>query len=246
LAAEARPDWLPETFYDPGTKAIRVDALGKSYSELHTKVGQRTEAIRAEVKAEMERAAREGVPSGPEGYTVEVPKDTLPAWFEALTPPESDPLLQAFRGIAHEAGLKPAQFKRLTDAVYAYQAGMMVDVEAEMAKIGEGAAARANAVRAFLKQNLSEVEARGVEAMTFTAEGVTGLEKLIRMAEGQGGRPMSTPGTGSGGGGGGPLTPEEARAAIRNPVHAQDGPEGDALRAKVEAFFAAGGKIPRG
>lgn len=239
LPAETRPDWLPETFYDPQGKAIRVDALAKSYGELHSKLGQRAEATKAEVLAEL----RKGVPEKPEGYAVEVPQG-LPEGFQPLKPAEEDGMLAVMRQVAHEAGLKPEQFRKLTDGFFAWQAAQMIDTKAEMAKVGEGAEARVQAVGAFLQRHLAEDEWRGVAAMTMTAPGLLGLEKLMKLAERGADGATRSDGGGSAGGGQG-ITAEEARNLIRDPVYKQNTPEGQAMRDKVLAFFQAGGTIPR-
>lgn len=235
LASETRPDWLAETFYDLDTKTIRVDALGRSYGELHSKLGQKAEAIRAEVLADMRR----DVPTKPEDYAVGVPEG-LPEGFQPLQPAEQDGMLAAMRAVAHEAGMKPVQFQKLTNAFYAWQAAQMIDVGAEVAQLGEGGEARIQATQAFLKRHLTEQEWGGVAGMTQTAAGLQGLEKLMRLAE-KGGAPSS----GGAGAGGDALDGQGARTLMRTPAYKEKGPEGDALRQRVHGFLAAGGAIPR-
>jgi hypothetical protein len=234
LAAETRPDWLAETFYDPATKAIRVDALGQSYGELQKKLGQRADATRAEILADL----RKEVPEKPEGYAVVVPKG-LPDGFEPLIPPDTDPYLKALRATAHEAGLKPAQFQGLVDGFYAWQASTMIDQQAEMAKLGDGAQARVEATNAYLKKHLPAGSFEQIEAMTATADAFLGIEMLVRAAQagGTGGMPAAP---GGGGGGGGALTQAEVQAMMDQPAYRKNGAEGDALRAKVTAWFTAG------
>lgn len=217
-----------------------MDALGKSYLELQSKLGQRADAMKAEVLADL----RKEVPEAPDGYKVELPKSTLPEGFTPIQPPESDPMLKALREIAHEAGLKPAQFSKMTDAFYAWQASLMIDPAVEMGKVGENAVARADAVRAFLHRHLTPEEAQGVEAMTFTAQGVLGLEKLMQMAE-RGAAPGAGNAIGAAAGGAGVMSPTEAKSAIRDPEYNRNTDKGRELREKVAAFFRSGGQIPR-
>jgi hypothetical protein len=236
LPAEARPEWLPETFYDAPGKAIRVDALAKSYGELHGKLGQRAEVMREQLLAEL----RQGVPAKPEDYKVTVPTQGLPEGFQPIDPPETDPMLAAMRTVAHEAGLKPAQFQKMTDAFYAWQASQMIDTTGEIKKIGDGAEARIGSVKAFLDKTLG-ADAQGLMLMTMTAPSFLALEKLVGQLQRGGTMPAGAPPAG----GDGVISAEQAREHMAQPAYRQPGVEGDRLRAQVEAFFKAGGKIPR-
>jgi hypothetical protein len=238
LAAAARPDWLEESFYDPEQKGIRVEALGQSYRELRGKFSQKTDAIRAELLAEQRR----GVPETPDKYEVAMPSDGLPPGFEFAPPKGDDPLLTETRAVLHELGAKPEQFNRLVGALVQSQIAAMPNVEAERAKLGEGAPQRIAAVDAWLARRLDENEYRAVANGLTTADGILALEKMMKAAGS--GEPGIQGGGGSGISSGVEAMAAEVREAMRHPdyYHQEKGKE---MRAKADAFFAAGHRLPR-
>lgn len=236
LQAEARPDWLPETFYDAQGKLVRVQDMAKSYASLHSKLGERVEKVRTEVLAEI----RKGAPEKPEGYEWKPDTTKIPQGAEVLAPAADDPLVVAARGVLHRLGGKPEDFGELMDAALASQIAALPDLAAEKAKLGDGADGRIQHVEAWLTRTLGE-KAKPLIGAVGQAEVFLALEELSRQFDaGAGGA------SGTGAGGGAPrLTPEEAVKLMNDPRYREPSPEGEEMRKKVYAFLQAGGKIPR-
>ncbi len=115
----------------------------------------------------------------------------------------------------------------------------MPDLMVERAKLGEGAPERLAAVDAWLAKTLPGEEYHAVAAGMMTAQGITALERLMKLAT-RGGPPQGMPG----GTGAGPISVEEAQAVLSHPQYRADSAEGQALRQKFASFVEAGGKLP--
>lgn len=228
----ARPDWLPEKFWDGDGKAAKVEDLAKSYAALETWKGTKAETLKAEVLA----ALREGVPEKPDGYALELPKDLLPPGFEAQINP-ADPFLAQMRQTFHDLGAKPEQFNAAAGAFLQWQVANMPDVAAEKMKLGEGADERLGAVDMWLAKSLAEPEYKAVMNGMVTAEGVLAMEKLMKLATGGGMQGVP-------GGGNAALTAEEAAGMVADPDYRLDNPRGAQLRRQFGEFVAKGGKLP--
>jgi hypothetical protein len=120
-AAGARPDGVPEKFWDAEAGALRTDALLKSYRELERKLGHMVplpaddgdhEAVRR-----LQRAL--GVPDSPEGYHIE-------ASDELLAP---DPEINAR---LHEAGFTGEQAQLVYDLAASHMLPMLDDALGEV------------------------------------------------------------------------------------------------------------------
>jgi hypothetical protein len=117
--AAARPDGIPDKFWDPASNAVRVDALLKSYLELERRLSQRVAPPAADAPEEERQRWRRmiGVPETPDAYEI------TPC-HEMCGP---DPQVNAR---LHEAGFTP------------HQAQLVYDLAAErlLPLIGEAAA----------------------------------------------------------------------------------------------------------
>ena len=110
LTFKARPDWLPEPFFDAKTGEVKLEALAKSQADLRAAVSKganKPPAKADDYKLEMEPAAL----------------DSLKGLFQDGDPGK-DPLMAAARAAAHEAGLSQAAFN-----------GFMAKVLPELAKV---------------------------------------------------------------------------------------------------------------
>ncbi len=199
--ADGLPGWLPSNFVrkDPVDlkpedikllSRIDVEALARSQADLRGKFG------RGEHKP----------PATPEAYALELPKDLK---FEI---PKDDPLMGAARQAAHAAGLSNADFNKFMGPVVAKIAELAgaagagaaqtpeqiaaaqeaaaaeqrAAFKAELDKLGPQGEAAVREVGTWLKGLeakgiLSKDEFQGLRALT-TAEGVTGLRKLMELA----------------------------------------------------------------
>ena len=66
----ARPEGVPEKFWDAAAGALRTDALLKSYTELEKGWGKARETALSEAQAKL----REGVPEKADGYDLKPAK----------------------------------------------------------------------------------------------------------------------------------------------------------------------------
>ena len=75
-AENLRPAYLPEKFWDPEGKTVRLDAMAKSYGELERKLSGMMPGPQA---PDFDQALRKalGVPEAPEAYRIELKDDLL-------------------------------------------------------------------------------------------------------------------------------------------------------------------------
>ena len=202
----ARPEFIPEKFWDAGTGAPRVEDLAKSYTALESKLGKARDDAIAEHEANR-LAAR---PAKAEDYAVAFAEGMLPADIVVLreTPgadfqaeegkayfllDEKDPLLTNFRKTAHQVGMAPEQFNGLV-AEFVRHAATRVPTEAErseaikaeLAKVGPDGPQRAIALGNQLEAVLGKEAGQAVVAGITTAPMLTAIEGLMRKVNGIG------------------------------------------------------------
>jgi hypothetical protein len=234
-AAAERPDFVPETFYDAEKKAIRVDALARSYGQLHSKLGERAEKAKAEALAEL----RKGAPEKPEDYAWTPDGSKVPEFAKALVPADTDPAVVAARQVLHRLGAKSEDYAAIMDGFMASQLAAIPDPAAEKAKLGDGAGQRIQHVEAWLNKSLGAELAGALAGVVGQAEVFLAVEKLSQMFDASAGGVSGLPGGGSQQKSWDDISQVMAQPAYRHPT-----PEGDKLREEVRAWFAAGGKRP--
>lgn len=186
--AAARPDYVPETFWDDTTKAVKPE-FGAHYSELATFHKTQTEAQAALAARKPEDIKIESIL--PEG--VKVP-DGLEVKIN-----EKDPRIPVLRELA----IKNGWSQETVNALVAFDLQQQIAdhtteatrVAAEDAKLGANAKDRKGAVGNWLNGlktagKLSAGEAEAMTAYAVDAATVTALEKIMAMAAG------SVPGAG--------------------------------------------------
>jgi len=154
---------VPEKFIREGK--LDTNSLLASYSDLEKRLGQNKPAIEA---AKEELLA--GRPENPEAYN-------LPDFGENVNAEElaGHPVVEWFRGQAHEMGLPQDKFE---EAVNTYVKSMAPDYEAEFKKLGNNAEKRVGAVDTWIKTH-SEDEQQALHQIGMTAVGVGLLEKFM-------------------------------------------------------------------
>lgn len=177
----ARPEEVPEKFWDEEAAAIRVDALLKSYRELERRLSQRLAPPGADAPEEERIRFRRalGVPEGPDGYEIE-PRHELCC-------PDQD-----INRRLHEAGFTTAQAQLVYDLaaerllpLIAEAAGQF-EAERQVEKLREhfGGEERfrriAGQITAWGRTNLP---APVMEALSTTAEGVIALHRMMEGKE---------------------------------------------------------------
>ena len=133
----ARPEKLPEQFWDADAGAIKLDDLAGRLAEL-------------EEVARLDGERKAQIPKAPGEYTLDLPADLkLPEGY-AWKVNKDDPVLQEFQKIAHEAGMTNADFQRLSGtyakALSSQIAAQDAVLAAEFKSLGDRAAERVGAV----------------------------------------------------------------------------------------------------
>lgn len=132
-AAAARPDGIPEKFWDPEAGTLRTDALLKSYLELERKLGSMVPmpGEDGDLAGNMRLRRLLGVPESAEEYRIEAASELL----------EPDPVVNAK---LHEAGFNQRQAQLVYDLAADYMLPLIGDAMSEMeaARDAERLAAR--------------------------------------------------------------------------------------------------------
>lgn len=161
-----RPEWLPEKFTDPA-------AMATAYSELERKLGSKEEDLKAALKEELTKEQFAGRPATPGDYVVPetvsdedaVSSDLLSWWAEK----------------SYEAGLSQEGFSEGIERFFASmpqdEAGP--DPKTEIAKLGENATARMEAVELWAGKQFQDEEAEAINGLLTTAAGYQVLEKIM-------------------------------------------------------------------
>lgn len=234
----ARPDHVPEQFWDKDKGEVRVEALTKSYEDL------RKEANRLR-EDKGKGAALETAEAYLEGFTLQTTRgegEDAQTLDRVRNFKADDPALLAFAKVAKGLGLSKPDFDRgLTDFLFEIN-GMLpapIDLDSERAKLGgkETAEIVVGTNKRWLKglQTAGEINeaeyGRGI-SLCSDALGVQLVNKLrtmtgenpIPLREGivpDGAKSMS-----------------ELQAMQADPLYRDPGAKGDAYRATVEAEYA--------
>jgi hypothetical protein len=146
-----------------------------------------------------ETAAREArkatMPATAADYKLDLPSDfVLPqgqTYKFATDDPVLGPLLGQAKQVAHELGIDQSGFSRLLGLFAASQINEQRMIAAagakELAKLGENATNRIDAVRTFLRGHLGDKLAGALSLSMLRADQVEGYEKLMQKFSSQGG-----------------------------------------------------------
>jgi hypothetical protein len=169
----ARPDWLPESFWDAEANAPKAEDLTARLS-------------RADELEAAEAARREGVPAGADEYKLDLPENVVGLDGQPVRLIPDDPGTKEAQALAAELGLSQASFTKLV----AFHAGQLLgaqkaqaeqfqaEMAAELTKLGTNAKARVDAVSSGLGQHLGDKAQALLDAMG-TADAVEALETLL-------------------------------------------------------------------
>lgn len=185
----ARPEWLPDTHWDPVANTIKPE-FGQHYQELST--------LKAAQDARL--AAR---PKEPTGYELKFSDAFKPE--VAIKFDESDPRLAPLRAYAHELNLDQAGFSKLLEI----EAGRVISetksynamVDAEKQKLGANGTQRVTALKTWLTGTLgaeAAVDLLGNDQqaglVVFSEAAIKHLERLQLAMSNQGGASYSNGG----------------------------------------------------
>jgi hypothetical protein len=244
-SAPARPDYIPEKFWDAKEGKPNVEGLAKSYAELDSMRGNMKEKLAAEIAAERLKAR----PEKPEGYKVAAPADAKDVVILDKPPgadfkPEAgkvyavlksdSALLKGAAALAYEYGVPQEKFSALV-AEMAREIGFRPETPEETAaarkavyaKLGEHGEARAQHVWNQLKGALGD-KAAALDAVVGSAEAIEALEALLE----KGGQKKFAPSAAAAPG----MTEAEIRKKMDDPKYWRD--RDPALHREVAEAFA--------
>lgn len=165
----ARPDFIPEKFWDTETNQVRVEGLAKSYAELEKTRGN-VDGLREQW--ESERLASR--PETPDAYALPS-NEALD--MDALA---ASPIVSLWRKAAHEAALPQEAFERvINEYAQAEVESMTARQTVELQKLGENANDRTTAVRLWAEKTFKDGELLAVQRIATDAEGVQALERIM-------------------------------------------------------------------
>jgi hypothetical protein len=200
VVAGQKPGGLPDKFWNPDTKAIRLPELMRSYAEAESLIGRRVEQMTqpdfqhlvetkvSDMTKELEAKALQNIrgqaPAEPKDYTLQPTAElmnALPEGMRDMAQYEQDPLVNWFRGFAHELGLGPGQFNKAFEGYLSTVASAHnASIATERSKLGENATKRMESLSNFLDANLEKRQAMALRAALTSAEAFAAVEGLIK------------------------------------------------------------------
>ena len=178
VQGDARPNHVPEKFWDPAAKQVRIDALTKSYSELERKLSGMIPGPQAPDWEQSWRKAH-GVPEAPDAYRIELKDDLL-----QIDPDVNKRL--------HEAGFSPRQaqlvydlaLERLVPMVRDYADNFRMDTaRSKLAEEFGGAEKWDSLAPQLARWGEANLPASVYGALATTPEGVRALHRLMNSGE---------------------------------------------------------------
>ena len=177
--APARPEGLPDTYWDGEKNAVKTDDLVKRFNELSTK--DAADAVR-----------KNSLPPSADAYKIELPKEfTMPQGVEFKFDEKAPELAQA-RAMAHAKGWTQQDFSEALGVFAAAKIGEQTTINtaraAEIAKLGATGPTRVDSVTQWM-----DAQGLGVLKSTMvTAAQVQAWEAHITKLTSQGTAPFST------------------------------------------------------
>lgn len=159
----------------------------------------KTVAAQAEAQRALEKrlGGYTGAPTNPDGtpkdYELTLPTDkdgnpTIQGEFD-----KDHPLLKAFTGIARESGMNQEAFTKALHAFAQWEAESgAVNLEHELAQLGENAQARVKDVTDWAKATLTPEEFQDYRFVTMTAGGFRLVERLASLSRAGGAAPRES------------------------------------------------------
>lgn len=183
-ATGARPDWLPEPYWDAKAGALNTDEFGKHYA---------TTAADAAKWGEW----RAGVPEKPDGYKVELKlPDTVKVPEGVTFDPSKDPRLPTLLAAAHSLGLPNSVVNQLVALDAQNEIAEITRSREAVAqrraeddkKLGDKAQERRTAAMTWADglatKGFTSGEVNEFKLMAATASGIATIEKLMARLNG--------------------------------------------------------------
>lgn len=174
-----RPDWLPEKFWSEGKP--NYEQLSKSYGELETRFRSKEDEIRSKLIDELADEAYNNRPESADMYAI---PEVEGIQIEEIA---RHPLTKWWSEFSYENGFDQETFETGIQTYIESKMAEMPNYENEMAKLGDNAKARTEAIGLWVGKNFTPDEQKSIERICTTAEGVATVEKLMNMIRGDSG-----------------------------------------------------------
>ena len=171
----ARPEHIPEKFWNAETGETNIDDLAKSYNNLEKFSTGKKDEMRESLIAEITAEAAEGLPEDSKGYK-------LPPLVEGLTEEmvEDNPLTGWWREKCHSMGLDQDNFEDGINQYIAFAQGQMPDTQKEIENLGENAQERIEAANNWASTVLNPEQFEVLQGtLGMSAKGVEVIESLM-------------------------------------------------------------------
>ena len=165
-----RPDWLDPKFENP-------EQLQVSYNNLQQKFHTRRDEIKQELIEELNQEAESKAPLSPADYKIELKSQE----GEEIQLNEDDPMLNWFRGKAHEYGLDQNEFNELLGEYTTVSAQSGPDWNVESQTLGEHADRRLERVDTWAHSHLSKDAYNAFANIPASASMVKCFEELMEL-----------------------------------------------------------------
>ena len=175
IPAPARPEHIPEKFWNAETGTPNVDDLAKSYNNLEKFSTGKKDEMREQLIAEITAEASEGLPEDSKGYK-------LPPLVEGLTEEmvEENPLTGWWREKCHSMGLDQDNFEDGINQYIAFAQGQMPDTQKEIENLGENAQERIEAANSWASTVLNPEQFEVLQqTLGMSARGIEVIESLM-------------------------------------------------------------------
>ncbi len=232
----ARPDWLPEKFWDKTKNEANYQNLATSYAELERRHFMRTDDLRKELTTEVTNGLLKDRPESPDQYLLEPPKNFLPEGlkFEAN---KDDPLFKTFLDIAHKRGMSQDEVSTVIGAYLESMALQQTDPAQEIKSLGQNARERIEQTRLWSQANIpKEMFGFVGQQIAKTAEGIKFLEWVMQAAGEPRQGDLSIGGTSQGNG---QLTAEQLTQMQADPRYYDPNKRDPAFVKRIEAGWKA-------
>lgn len=185
----ARPENVPEKFWDPEKGAVRTDEVLKSYGDLEKKLtgGKGLDALTEEIKTGLEAERMKARPEKPDGYKLQLPEGAVPDGVEFQFD-DKHPLVGWWRERAHAMGLSQAEFDAGVSEYIKGEVGKLQATSqalvAEFEKLGEQGKARVDFLAGRIESIAGPAAVETLAPFLKTAASVEAMEKIIAAAGG--------------------------------------------------------------
>lgn len=175
----ARPDAVPEKFWDTEKNVVNFDAWSESTKALEGKLRTRTDDLRKQVEDEYTAERLKGRPESADKYELRVPESIkLPEGMEFQFN-DGDPMVGFWREFCYDQGLGQEGFDQGVEAYINGSLSQMPDMEAEFKALGDHGMARAARVNTWLEGTIGKENVAALEGATTTAKSIEALEILM-------------------------------------------------------------------